>query len=95
MAVKLTRLTHKIAIQLQLLAESCTTCSSRSRRPVRKLLDTSSYNGKRRLWRSWRCRRPLRKDMKSQTNLAYLTLRSVIQLFILNAKKQQQTADGR
>jgi hypothetical protein len=43
MAAKLTRLTHKIAIQLRLLAGSCTICSSRSRRPVRKLLDTLSY----------------------------------------------------
>jgi hypothetical protein len=43
MAAKLTRLTHKIAIQLHLMAESCTICSSRSRRPVRKLLDISSY----------------------------------------------------
>jgi hypothetical protein len=42
MAAKLTRLTHKIAIKLQLVAESCTTCSSRSRRPVRKVLDTTS-----------------------------------------------------
>jgi hypothetical protein len=42
MAAKLTRLTHKIAIQLHLVAESCSICSSRSRRPVRKLLDTSS-----------------------------------------------------
>jgi len=25
------------------VAESCTTCSSRSRRPVRKLLDTAWY----------------------------------------------------
>jgi len=36
-------LTHKIAIQLRLVAESCTICSSRSRRPVRKLLDSLSY----------------------------------------------------
>jgi hypothetical protein len=43
MAAKLTRLTHKIAIQLHLVAESFTICSSRSRRPVRKLLDTPSY----------------------------------------------------
>jgi hypothetical protein len=43
MAAKLTRLTHKIAIKLRLVAESCTICSSRSRRPVRKLLDTPSY----------------------------------------------------
>jgi hypothetical protein len=43
MAAKLTRLTHKIAIQLRLVAESCIICSSRCRRPVRKLLDTISY----------------------------------------------------
>jgi hypothetical protein len=43
MAAKLTRLTHKIAIQLHLVAESCATFSSRSRGPVRKLLDTPSY----------------------------------------------------
>jgi hypothetical protein len=42
MAAKLTRLTHKIAIQLHLVAESCTICSSRSRRPIRTLLDTPS-----------------------------------------------------
>jgi hypothetical protein len=40
MTAKLTRLTHKIAIQLQLVAKSYTICSSHSRRPVRKLLDT-------------------------------------------------------
>jgi len=44
MAVKLTRLTHEIAIQPHLAAESCTTCSSLFRRPVRKLLDTPYYN---------------------------------------------------
>jgi hypothetical protein len=43
MAAKLTRLTHKIAIQVLLMAESFTVSSSRSRRPVRKLLDTPSY----------------------------------------------------
>jgi hypothetical protein len=43
MAAKLARLTHRIAIQLHLVAESCTICSSRSRRPVRKLLVTPSY----------------------------------------------------
>jgi hypothetical protein len=42
MAAKITRLTHKIAIQLHVVAESCTICSSRSRRLVRKLLDTPS-----------------------------------------------------
>jgi hypothetical protein len=44
MEAKLTRLTHKIAIQLHLVAESCTICSSRSRRPVRKLLDKTSFS---------------------------------------------------
>jgi hypothetical protein len=43
MAAKITRLIHKIAIQLHLVAESYTICSSRSRRPVRKLLDTPFY----------------------------------------------------
>jgi len=43
MAAKLTRLAHKIAMQLNLVAESCINCSSRSRWPVRKLLDTPSY----------------------------------------------------
>jgi hypothetical protein len=43
MAAKLTRLTHKITIELHLMTESCTICSSRSRRTVRKLLDTPSY----------------------------------------------------
>jgi hypothetical protein len=37
MAAKLTILTHKIVIQPYLVAESCTICSSRSRRPDRKL----------------------------------------------------------
>jgi hypothetical protein len=43
MAAKLTRLTLKIAIQLHLVAESCTICSSCSRQLVRKLLDTPLY----------------------------------------------------
>jgi len=34
MAAKLTRLTHKVAIQLHLVAKSRTICSSRSRRPA-------------------------------------------------------------
>jgi len=41
-AAKLTILTHKLAIQLHLGAESSTICSSRSRRPVRKHLVTPS-----------------------------------------------------
>jgi hypothetical protein len=44
MAAKLTRLTHKIAIQLHLVAKSSTICNSRSRPPVRELLDTLSYS---------------------------------------------------
>jgi hypothetical protein len=43
MAAKFTRLTHKIVIQLHLVVETCTICSSRSRRQIRKLLDTLSY----------------------------------------------------
>jgi hypothetical protein len=43
MVAKLTRLTHKIAIQLRLVAESCTIRSYRSKRPVWKLLDTPLY----------------------------------------------------
>jgi len=42
MAAKLTKLTHKIVTQLHLASENCTIWSSRSRRPVRKLLDTLS-----------------------------------------------------
>jgi hypothetical protein len=43
MAAKLIRLTHKIAIQLHLVAESSTTYSYRSRLQVRKLLDIPPY----------------------------------------------------
>jgi hypothetical protein len=43
MVAKRTILTHKITIQLHLVAESCIICSSRSRWSVRKLLDTPSY----------------------------------------------------
>jgi len=39
----LTGLSHRIAIQLHLVAESYTICSSRSRRPVREFLNTPSY----------------------------------------------------
>jgi hypothetical protein len=46
MAAKLTRLTYKVTIQLHQVAESCTICSSRSRRPVRKLLDTLPYGNR-------------------------------------------------
>jgi hypothetical protein len=45
MATKLTRLIHRIAVQLHLVAESFTIYGSRSRRPVRKLLDILSYIG--------------------------------------------------
>jgi len=56
MAAKLTRLTHNIAMELHLVAESCTTCSSRSRQPVRKLLDTPWYYSECACikWRLWR-----------------------------------------
>jgi hypothetical protein len=43
MAAKLTKLTHKIAIQMHVVAKTCTICSTRSGRPVRELLDTASY----------------------------------------------------
>jgi len=43
METKLTRLTHKISIQLYLTAERFTIWSSPSRWPVRKLLDRPSY----------------------------------------------------
>jgi len=62
MAAKLTRLNHRTAIQLYLVVESCIICSSLSRRPVRKLLDTPLYvssscswtcgSGLIRIWRS-------------------------------------------
>jgi len=44
MSAERTRLTHKIAIQLHLVTKSCAICISRSKRPVRKLLDTPSYS---------------------------------------------------
>jgi len=50
MEAKLTRLTHKITIQMYLVAESCTICSSRSRWPVRKLSDTPSYTEKKKTY---------------------------------------------
>jgi hypothetical protein len=55
MAAKLTKMTHKIEIKLYLVSESRTTYISRSRRPVRKLLDTPVTTGKK--WRllSLRC----------------------------------------
>jgi hypothetical protein len=53
MVAKLTRLTHKIAIQPHLVAENCTICSSRSRRPVLELLDIPPYRSMHSLT-SWR-----------------------------------------
>jgi len=69
MAVKLTMLNHKIAIQLQLEAESCTICSSRSRRPVRELLDTPSYKASYLVWngRPWPIWRPGETEGKHDT----------------------------
>jgi len=43
MVAKLTRLTYKIEVQVHLMVEICTIFSSRSRRKVRKLLDTPSH----------------------------------------------------
>jgi len=43
MAVKLTRLIHKIAIQLHLVSECFSICSSYARRSVRKLLNTPTH----------------------------------------------------
>jgi hypothetical protein len=43
MAAKLTQLTHKLAIQLHLVVESCTIFSTRCRRLFQKILDTPSY----------------------------------------------------
>jgi len=57
MVAKLTRLTHKIAIQLHLMAEGCTICSTRSRRPVRKLLDTPACTE----GGGWPCKRTVGK----------------------------------
>jgi hypothetical protein len=68
MAAKLTRLTHKIAIQLHLVAESCTTCSFRARRPVRKLLDTPSYVQQMSIMttEAWKIAKPIWKIFLSQ-----------------------------
>jgi hypothetical protein len=43
MVAKLTILTHKIALELHLVAEGYTVCSSSSRKLVRQLLVTPSY----------------------------------------------------
>jgi len=52
----LRRAQRVMAIQLHLVAESCTICSSSSRRPVRKLLGTFSYTLERQFG-NWRSRR--------------------------------------
>jgi hypothetical protein len=87
MAAKLTRLSHEILIQLHLVAEGCTICSSRSRRPVRKLLDTPSYLTRLALYFGWIVAvpsKPLRK-MSQGTNMSLgsaqkATLRAVLNL---------------
>jgi len=43
MVAKLTKLSHKIEIPLHVVAENHIICSSYSRQPVQKLLDTPSY----------------------------------------------------
>jgi hypothetical protein len=52
MAAKLIRVTHEIAIQLHLVAQSRAICSSRSRQPVWKLLDIPSYAVKINVYKS-------------------------------------------
>jgi hypothetical protein len=72
MAEKLTRLTHKITVQVHQVAGSCTICRSCSRRPVRKLLDTpSSY-----IWRDGHCEalREPQHNTKSQPRRILETL---------------------
>jgi hypothetical protein len=76
MAAKLTRPTHKIAIQLHLMAESCTICSSRSRRPVRKLLGTPSY-----ILPSWNNNSEKLKDRHLLYNLLRYVISSFVALF--------------
>jgi len=49
MEAKLTRLTHEI---VHLMAESYIICSSRPRWPVRKLLDTPSYERYKEIWKN-------------------------------------------
>jgi hypothetical protein len=76
MATKLTRLTHKIAIQLHLVAESSNVFSSRSRWPVRKLLDTPSYVERDEVGRrdnTWTWAR-LVKNLLEINNIMYETL---------------------
>jgi hypothetical protein len=50
MTAELSRLTHKIAMQLLLVAGSCTIYCSHSRRSLRQLLDTPSYGIKELQW---------------------------------------------
>jgi hypothetical protein len=77
MATKLIRLTHKIAAQLHLVAESCIVCSSRSRRPDRKLLDTPSYVYALQQQRHWKTQN--RKECGKWCNaLEYVTLHSYL-----------------
>jgi hypothetical protein len=77
MATKLTRLAHKIAVQLLLVAESCTICSSRARWPVRKLLGTPSYSdavGYQRFGLPWYLHFTLKMEAAwlSETLLSYI-----------------------
>jgi hypothetical protein len=66
MESKFTKLTHKIAKQLHVVAESSTICSSRSRRPVRRLLDIPSHDSIciHILWKILLCIGKLRGEMK-------------------------------
>jgi hypothetical protein len=69
MAAKLTRLTHKITIQLHLMAETCTIRSSSSRMPVRKLLDMPSHD----LPLLWETKFRTHKKKKKRQNIHHYT----------------------
>jgi hypothetical protein len=75
MVAKLTTLTHKIVIQLHLVAENCTICSPRSRWPVRKLLDTPSYTWNKNVTAHWMRITELLNDTVSTRG--YLSLNEV------------------
>jgi hypothetical protein len=76
MAAKLTRLTLKLLIQLHLVAESCTIYSSRSRRPVRKLLNTSSHFH---IWSRIRTHDPSLRAIQDHTEFSLLLISSWMQ----------------
>jgi len=64
MAAKITRLTQNSDTTAS-SGKGRTICSSRSRRPVRKLLDTSSYTGKELQYRAGLCYQPHSRLMEA------------------------------